>query len=143
MDFDLQLAKEQSEQNPVYYVQYMHARIAGILRNAAERGFSSEGANPLLLQHSAESGLVRQMLRLEEVVELAATRLEPHHLPHYALELARSFSVFYDQCRVLSSDPAEIEISLCTSVFGQCRQTNSRVGARFDGRLRAGRDVGG
>lgn len=111
MDFDLQLAKEQSDQNPVYYVQYMHARIAGILRNAAERGFNSEGSNNVLLEHPAELGLIRQMLRFEEVVELAAMRLEPHHLPHYALELARTFSVFYDQCRVLSNDPAELEIS--------------------------------
>lgn len=111
MDFDLQLAKEESEENPVYYVQYAHARIASILRNAKERGVSSEGANLKLLTHPAELDLIRQMLHLEEVVELAALRYEPHHLPHYALQLASSFHQFYKHCRVLSSEPGDAEMT--------------------------------
>ncbi len=111
MEFDLQLAKEQSEENPVYYVQYAHARIASILRHAAEMGVAADRADLALLQHPAELDLIRTMLRFEEVVELAAIRLEPHHLPHYAMELAASFHSFYRQCRVVSSDPADAEMS--------------------------------
>jgi arginyl-tRNA synthetase len=111
MDFDLQRAVQQSNENPVYYVQYAHARIASILRNAAEGGVSAEEANVGLLEHPAELDLIKQMLKLEEIVELAATKLEPHHLPHYAHELAATFHQFYKQCRVLSSDPADREIS--------------------------------
>lgn len=111
MDFDLQLAKEQSDENPVFYVQYAHARIASILRHAADMGVSSEGADPSLLSHPAELDLIRMMLRFEEVVEMAATRLEPHHLPHYAMELAACFHSFYRQCRVVSSDPADAQVS--------------------------------
>lgn len=111
MDFDLQLAKEQSDENPVYYVQYAHARIASILRHAAEMGVTAHGADTALLVHPAEQELIRVMLRFEEVVEMAATRLEPHHLPHYAMELAASFHSFYRQCRVVSSDLADAEIS--------------------------------
>jgi arginyl-tRNA synthetase len=111
MEFDLKLAKEQSDENPVYYVQYAHARIASILRHAAEQGVTSAGADLRLLQHPAELDLVRMMLRLEEVVELAASRLEPHHLPHYAIDLAAAFHVFYRECRVVSSDPSDAEIS--------------------------------
>lgn len=111
MDFDLQLAVQQSNENPVYYVQYAHARIASILRNALEAGVGSDRANLALLTHPAELELIKQMLKLEEVIELAANKLEPHHLPHYAQELAAAFHQFYKQCRVLSSDPNDAEIS--------------------------------
>jgi arginyl-tRNA synthetase len=111
MDFDLQRAVQQSNENPVYYVQYAHARIASILRNAAAAGVLAHDADLALLTHPAELDLVKQMLKLEEVVELAATRLEPHHLPHYASDLAATFHQFYKQCRVLSSDPQDLAIS--------------------------------
>lgn len=101
MDFDLELAVKQSNENPVYYVQYMHARIAGILRNAAEQGIARAEADVNLLQHPSELQLVKQMLKLEEIVELAATKLEPHHLTHYALDLGKAFSAFYDHCPIL------------------------------------------
>lgn len=101
MDFDLQLAVQRSNENPVYYVQYMHARIAGILRNAAEQGIARGQADVNLLRHPAELNLIKQMLKLEEIIELAATKLEPHHLPHYAMELGRAFSAFYDHCPIL------------------------------------------
>lgn len=111
MDFDLQRAVQQSNENPVYYVQYAHARIASILRNAAESGVNASGANLALLEHPAELDLIKQMLKLEEIVELAVTKLEPHHLPHYAHDLAAAFHQFYKHCRVLSSDPNDLEIS--------------------------------
>ncbi len=111
MELDLQLAKEQSLENPVYYVQYSHARIASILRHAAEVGLSGEGGNLALLVHPAELDLIRAMVRFEEVVKLAAERLEPHHLPPYAMELASVFNAFYRDCRVVSSDPGDADIS--------------------------------
>ncbi len=111
MDFDLELAKKQSDENPVYYVQYAHARIASILAKANEVGLASEGGDVSLLTHPAELELIRELLRLPEVVELAATKLEPHHLPHYAIELAGIFHSFYKQCRVVSTEPGDAAIS--------------------------------
>ncbi|MCX7838842.1 MAG: arginine--tRNA ligase [Anaerolineae bacterium] len=111
IDFDLEVAVKQSDENPVYYVQYAHARIASILRKAAEAGLTMDEGDVSLLTHPAELELIRAMLRLPEIVELVATKLEPHHLPHYAIELAGIFHVFYKQCRVISSDPADAAIS--------------------------------
>jgi arginyl-tRNA synthetase len=108
MEFDLDLAKRQSNDNPVYYVQYAHARSAGILRTAAERGVDPAGGNVQLLRHPAELALIRKMLLLPELLETVARSLEPHHLPHYAGELATAFHSFYTECRVLSDD---IELS--------------------------------
>jgi arginyl-tRNA synthetase len=111
MDLDLDVARQQSDENPVYYVQYGHARIASILRYAEEQGHTDEGADVALLTHPSELALVRKLLELSEVVSLAAENLAPHHLPHYAQQLASSFHSFYRDCRVVSSDPADLEIS--------------------------------
>ena len=104
MDFDLELAKRQSDENPVYYVQYAHARIAGVLKRAAEEGLSAEGADVALLTHDAEQTLLRKLLLLPEVVEKVVEELAPHHLTHYAQELAGAFHAFYTQCRVIQAD---------------------------------------
>ncbi len=104
MDFDLELAKEQSNDNPVYYVQYAHARIAGILRHAAERGIDWSDGDIFLLTEDAELELIRQMILLPELVEIAANTMEPHSLPHYSQELATAFHSFYTVCRVVSED---------------------------------------
>lgn len=104
LDFDLDLAKKQSDENPVFYVQYAHARIASILRKAS--GIDYRDADVTLLRHPAELTLIRKMLELPEVVETAAVTMEPHHLPHYAMDLAAQFHSFYTQCRVVSDDPA-------------------------------------
>ena len=104
MEFDLDLAKRQSNDNPVYYVQYAHARIAGILRTAEERGAAGEGGDVQLLRHPAEMALIRKMLVLPELIETVARTLEPHHLPHYASELATAFHAFYTECRVITDD---------------------------------------
>jgi arginyl-tRNA synthetase len=107
LDFDIDLAKSQSEKNPVYYVQYAHARIAGILRTAAERGLTPEGGDVSLLRHPAELTLIRKMLQLPELLDLVARTLEPHHLPYYAMDLATTFnSDFYRDVRVISEDQA-------------------------------------
>jgi len=115
MEFDLELAKRQSAENPVYYVQYAHARIAGILANARQRIPSADDGDVSLLTHPMEMELVRKMLQLPELVHLMATELQPHHLPHYAQDLATSFHAFYTECRVLSDDIAlsKARLKLC------------------------------
>jgi len=106
MVFDLELATKESEENPVFYVQYAHARIASIFRLAAERNIDFSRGDVSLLVTEPELGLIRRMIELPEVVEIVATSLEPHHLPHYALELATAFHGFYRDCRVISEDEA-------------------------------------
>jgi arginyl-tRNA synthetase len=106
MDFDLELAKKQSADNPVYYVQYAHARIASILRLAGERHIDAGGGDVSLLTTEPELTLIRKMLLLPEMVETIAQTLEPHHLTYYAQDLATVFHSFYKQCRVVSDDTA-------------------------------------
>jgi len=112
IDFDIELAKRQSTENPVYYVQYAHARCCSILRNAAERDVQASTANAgALLRHPAEQALIRELLRLPDVVSDAAARRETHEVPKYCLEVAALFSQFYRDCRVLTDDPAEARFS--------------------------------
>ncbi|MFC1931800.1 arginine--tRNA ligase, partial [Chloroflexota bacterium] len=106
MDFDLELAKKQSADNPVYYVQYAHARIASILRLAQEKGIDYRDGDVSLLTTEPELTLIRKMLLLPEIVELIANTLEPHHLTYYAQDLATVFHSFYKQCRVVSQNEA-------------------------------------
>jgi arginyl-tRNA synthetase len=106
MDFDLDLAKKQSADNPVYYVQYAHARIASILRLAREKGIDFSTGDVALLTCDAELALMRKLLLLPELTETAAQTLEPHHLTYYAQDLATVFHAFYRDCRVVSDDPA-------------------------------------
>ena len=106
MDFDLELAKRQSADNPVYYIQYAHARISSILRLAREKGIDYSQGDVSLLVTQAEMDLIRKMLELPEVVEVVAQTSEPHHLPYYAQGLATAFHSFYKQCRVVSADKA-------------------------------------
>jgi len=106
MDFDLELAKKQSADNPVYYVQYAHARIASILRLAQERKINYADGDVSLLTTEPELTLIRRMLLLPEMVEVVTQTLEPHHLAYYAQDLATVFHSFYMQCRVVSDDKA-------------------------------------
>jgi arginyl-tRNA synthetase len=108
LDFDLELAKTQSDENPVFYVQYAHARITSVLAKAAEESLSSAGADSSLLTHEAEQALLRKLLLLPEVVEKVVLELAPHHLPHYAQELAGAFHAFYTQCRVIQADQPDL-----------------------------------
>ncbi|MFA5064998.1 MAG: arginine--tRNA ligase [Dehalococcoidia bacterium] len=104
MDFDLELAIKQSADNPVYYVQYAHARISSILRNAAEKGIDFTKGNTSLLTLEPELTLIRSMVRMPEIIETVALSRQPHHLPFYAQDLATVFHSFYKQCRVISED---------------------------------------
>ena len=112
MEFDLELAKKESSENPVYYVQYAHARNAGILSLARSRDIDWSGGDVGLLQHPSELGLIRAMVRLPELVEQMATTLEPHHLPHYTMELATAFHWFYENCRVISAHAEDNDLTL-------------------------------
>jgi arginyl-tRNA synthetase len=107
LDFDLDLAVSQSSDNPVYYVQYAHARIASILRQAQQEGVvqpDSEDINYDLLSHPAELDLLRKLADFPEEITKSALKREPHHLTGYALELASMFHAFYNACRVISDD---------------------------------------
>ena len=106
MDFDMELAKKQSADNPVYYVQYAHARIASILRLAKQREIDYSQGDVSLLTTEPELTLIRRLILLPEIVGRVAAAFEPHHLPYYALDLATAFHSFYKQCRVVSEDEA-------------------------------------
>jgi arginyl-tRNA synthetase len=107
IDFDLELAKRQSNENPVYYVQYAHARASSILRHASEEGVMPDASRTgELLVHPAELGLVRHLLDFPDALALAAGRRETHEIPRYAYELASAFSQFYRDCKVLGDDAA-------------------------------------
>jgi arginyl-tRNA synthetase len=99
MEFDLDLAVKESSENPVYYVQYAHARLAAMLARAAEQGLSADGGDVSLLREPHELALIREMMRLPEVIEICATTFEVHHLPHYASSLATAFHAFNDAFR--------------------------------------------
>ena len=105
LDFDLDLVVEQSDRNPVYYVQYAHTRIAGVLRKAGAAGLDPHVmGNPALLTHPSELALIRKMLALPEIIAIAAHNMAPHHLTLYATELASMFSAFYRDCRVVAPE---------------------------------------
>jgi arginyl-tRNA synthetase len=112
MEFDVDLAKKQSDENPVYYVQYAHARIASVLRTAEERGWTDwSNGDVTLLDHPLELDLIRKMIQLPEIVARAADELAPHHLCYYAQDLASAFHSFYRECRVVSSLPEDEAIT--------------------------------
>ncbi len=111
MEFDLELAARQSSDNPVYYVQYAHARIASVIAGAERRNIEFENGDASLLNHEAELALIRKIVQLPELIEVMASNLEVHHMPHYAQELATAFHWFYQQCRVISTVEGEEELT--------------------------------
>ncbi len=104
MDFDIELAKKQSADNPVYYIQYAHARIASILRLAKQKEIDYSQGDVSLLTTAPELTLIRRLILLPEIIEEVVNTLQPHHLPYYAQDLATVFHSFYKQCRVVSKD---------------------------------------
>jgi arginyl-tRNA synthetase len=116
LNFDLRLAKEQSEENPVYYVQYAHARICSIMRKAAEEG-KTLGANPnlRLLSTDHELDLIKLLLQFPGMVEYCAGTFEIHRMAEYLQDVATVFHKFYHNCRVVSDDDAltQARLALC------------------------------
>ena len=111
MEFDLELAKKTSNENPVYYIQYAHARIKNILALASDNEIDWYQADLSLLNNIHELNLIKALMRLPEVIYQVADSLEPHHMPHYALELASYAHAFYEHCRVISSNPDDEAIT--------------------------------
>jgi arginyl-tRNA synthetase len=112
VDLDLTLAKAQSGENPVYYVQYAHARIAAMLRRAGEARIAAALAaedRPAAGLEPAERALIAQLLAFPGEMAEAADRRAPHRVAAYALELAQVFTAFYRDCRVLGAEPAALE----------------------------------
>lgn len=110
VDFDLDLAVEQSDKNPVYYIQNAHVRCAGIFRKWAEAGLPEDAdaaADLSLLTHERELAFLGKTLELGDVLEMVATTYEPHRLAFYARDLAALFHRTYEECRVLHSDVPE------------------------------------
>jgi len=110
MDFDLDLAKSQSADNPVYYIQYAHARIASVMRQLSEKGFSYDQGAGLkhlhLLSESHEQELIQSLTRYPEVLEAAALNHEPHQLAHYLRDLANAFHTYYNAHQFLVDEGA-------------------------------------
>ena len=106
LDFDVAAVKQQAPENPVYYVQYAHARISSILAKAKEEGVEPmvEGGPLELLVHPSEDALMRKLASYEEVIPEAAERRAPQRLTRFLEELASDFSAFYRDCRVVSED---------------------------------------
>ena len=108
LEFDLDLAKKQSSENPVYYVQYGHARICSILKLAKERDIEFSDGDVSILGDPTELSLINKMLELPDVIETSVENLEAHHLPYYSMELATAFHTFYQNCRVVSSKKSDL-----------------------------------
>lgn len=110
LEFDLDLAKKTSNENPVYYVQYAHARIASIFRNAKEAGIETgklEEADINLLTSSEEINLIKGILGFYQVMEGSAKSLEPHRITFYLIDLVGRFHSYYNKTRVLGNDPEQ------------------------------------
>jgi arginyl-tRNA synthetase len=123
VDLDLDLAREESSENPVYYVQYAHARIAAVLAKAGAQRVQAAlkqagemyGEQPV---HAAERTLIKQLLAFPGEVQEAAERRAPHRITAYALALAQDFTAFYRDCRVVGAEPEAVEsmrIALCVA----------------------------
>ncbi len=120
LDFDLELAKKQSNENPVYYVQYAHARICSILRTAAERGLQIPQYKDIDLKQlniSEEVALIKTITRYPEIVDQSARVLEPHRFTFYLNELASIFHSYYNKNRVVSDD---VELSKARLFLVHC-----------------------
>ena len=105
LEFDLDLAKEASDKNPVFYLQYAHARICAILRKAEETGFEFSGNAELgLLTHEAEEALIKVLLAFPDSIREACTLKEPHKLATYLRDVAVAFNQFYQHCRIIGEE---------------------------------------
>lgn len=116
LTFDLALAVARNEDNPVYYVQYGHARIASVLRNAGSEATSaSGGAEVAALVHRSELALIRRLVEFPRVVENVVAHLAPHRLARYARDVAADFHGFYSECKILTDDATtrRARLTLC------------------------------
>ena len=107
LDFDLDLAKKRTNENPVYYIQYAHARISSIFRQADEAGIAAkDGAELELLTDETEIALIKKIAAYPEEIARAAAELAPQRIARYSHELAGAFHSFYNKCRIIGQEPA-------------------------------------
>lgn len=134
MDFDIDLATKQSDENPVFYVQYAHARICSVLRKAEESGFSVPGvgeADTSLLNDPRETALLKKILDLPWETQRAAEDFGVHRLTTYAVELARTYHHFYDACRVIQPEAPDLtkaRLALCAAARLALKSTFNLLG---------------
>ena len=131
IDIDVDLARERSEKNPVYYVQYAHARIAGILRNAGDAEVSPAGGEPA----PEERDLIKRLLEFPDVVQEATERRAPHALPNYAIRLADDFHRFYHHHRVLESEEQAFRLGLVTATKSVLARSLDLIGVEAPDRM--------
>jgi arginyl-tRNA synthetase len=137
IDVDLDLAAERSQKNPVYYVQYAHARIAGILRNVPQDHVAtpSHGGGPGQALEPEERELVKRLLEFPVVVATAAERQAPHAVPIYAIRVADDFHRFYHEHRVLGEESEAFRLALCAATGGVIRRSLDLVGVAAPDRM--------
>jgi arginyl-tRNA synthetase len=150
MDFDIDLAKQHSDANPVYYVQYAHARICSVLRKAEEAGLQVLGSSGAwaehpstrtlepLLTHPRELALIKKILDLPWETARCAEDYGVHRLTTYAVELARTYHHFYDACRVIQPEQPELSqarLALCQAALVALRATLDLLGVSAPERM--------
>ena len=131
MDFDIDLATKNSDENPVFYVQYAHARICSVLAKAAEAGFTPDGFDPRALTNERERALIKKIADLPNEVARIAEDYAVHRLTTYATELARTYHYFYDGCRVIQADQPELtraRLAVCESARRGLAQSLALLG---------------
>ena len=133
LDFDMDLAKSRSNENPVYYIQYAHARICSIFKQAAEAGIGLRDIKQISLQELAgepEINLIKKLGELPEEISAAARERAPHRIARYAHELAGLFHAFYNQCRIIGVEPElqQARLALVLAVQNAIRQTLAILG---------------
>jgi arginyl-tRNA synthetase len=131
IDIDVDLARERSEKNPVYYVQYAHARIAGILRNAGGAAADAAADDPA----AEERDLIKRLVEFPDVVREATERRAPHALPTYAIRLADDFHRFYHHHRVLESEQQAFRLGLVTATKAVLARSLDLVGVEAPDRM--------
>ena len=138
MDFDIDLATQQSDENPVFYAQYAHARICSVIRKAEEAGLTAEGADPSRLVEPRELALEKKVLDLPWELERIARDYGVHRLATYAVELARTYHHFYDVCRVVQPEHPELtraRLALCVAARTALRAAFALLGVSAPERL--------
>jgi len=131
LDFDLDLATTQSAENPVYYIQYAHARICSILISVDDSHYANVPLNLERLTHEAEQNLIKELILFPDILMKVSETLEPHHLTQSASQLAAQFHWFYGQCRVILDGDDELSyarISLCRATQIVLRKYLSLMG---------------
>ncbi|PIE58396.1 MAG: arginine--tRNA ligase [Desulfobulbus propionicus] len=137
LEFDLDLAKKQNQDNPVYYVQYAHARMCSMAREASEQGLTTQGGDGSLLREPEEYALLKTLADYPALVRGAADDLAPHRILFYLMELAGQFHSFYNKHKVLGDDPqlSKARLSLCSAVQTVIRNGLSLLGIQAPTRM--------